>query len=150
MLLNITNAIMANSVASDEKARLLRVSTVEGIYVTWTAPCESVNGHVRTTKAQISLRIRAGWSRPSVSANRIIRYHRMYEKQAKARMIWICVSCTCSKVLLCLTRPIIRRTEQVRLISQRKVNALYYHLLTLESVHGQCADISEIKSQYVI
>ena len=43
-------------------------------------------GHMRTSKAQISLRIRAVWSKFSLSANRIIRYHRMYQWRAKARM----------------------------------------------------------------
>ena len=41
---------------------------------------------MRTAKAQISLRIRAVWSRPSVSANRIIGYYKMYELKEKARM----------------------------------------------------------------
>ena len=35
------------------------------------------SGHVRTTKAQIRLRIRAVWSGPSLSANRVIRYCRI-------------------------------------------------------------------------
>ena len=34
---------------------------------------------VQKAMAQISLRIQAVWSGPSLSANRIIRYNRMYE-----------------------------------------------------------------------
>ena len=37
-------------------------------------------------KAKISLRIRAVWSGPSLSAARIIGYYRMYQQRAKARM----------------------------------------------------------------
>ena len=48
--------------------------------------------HMRTAKAQIRLRICAVWSGPSVSANRIIGYYRMYEWRAKARMIF----CACT------------------------------------------------------
>ena len=35
-----------------------------------------VSGHLRTAKAQTSLRIRAVWSGPSLSANRILKYYR--------------------------------------------------------------------------
>ena len=45
-----------------------------------------VFGHMRTAKAQINLRIRAVWSGPTLSANRIIRYFRMYQWRANARM----------------------------------------------------------------
>ena len=44
-------------------------------------------GHMRTTKAQISLRICAFWSGHSLSANRITGYYRMYDWRAKDRMI---------------------------------------------------------------
>ena len=44
-------------------------------------------GHMRTAKAQISLRIRAVWSGSSLSANRIISYYRMYEWRANTKMI---------------------------------------------------------------
>ena len=40
-----------------------------------------VFGHMRTVKAQISLRIRAVWSGPSLSANRIIGFYRMYQRR---------------------------------------------------------------------
>ena len=63
-----------------------------------------VFGHMRTVKTQISLH--TGWSGPSLSANRIIRYYRMHEYRAKVhdilrmcRVIWICAFCTCSKAL---------------------------------------------------
>ena len=72
-----------------------------------------VFGHIRTAKAQISLRIRAGWSGPSLSANRIIGYYRIYEWWAwpgwydahaqdnlNLRILRI------SKALFCMTRPI--------------------------------------------
>ena len=52
-----------------------------------------VFGHMRAAKAQISLRIRAVWSGPSLSANKIIGYYRMYEWRAKARMIL----CACKR-----------------------------------------------------
>ena len=41
-----------------------------------------VSGHRRTVKAQISLRTCAVWSGPSLSANRIIGYYKMYEWRA--------------------------------------------------------------------
>ena len=43
--------------------------------------------HMRIANVQISLRIRAAWSGPSLSANRIIWYYRMYDWRAKTRMI---------------------------------------------------------------
>ena len=42
-----------------------------------------VFGHMRTAKAQISLRIRAGWSGPLLSANRRLEYYRMYKWPGK-------------------------------------------------------------------
>ena len=45
-----------------------------------------VSKHIRTAKAQISLRICAVWSGLSLSANRIIGYYRMYEWRVKTRM----------------------------------------------------------------
>ena len=47
---------------------------------------------MRTAKAQISLRIRAVWSGPLLSANRLIVYYKMYEWRAKA---WI-ILCACT------------------------------------------------------
>ena len=44
-----------------------------------------VFGQMRTTKAQNSLYIGMGWSGPSLSANRIIVYYRMYEWKANSR-----------------------------------------------------------------
>ena len=38
---------------------------------------------MRTAKAQISLRIRAVWSGPSLSANRIIGYYRMMDGEQR-------------------------------------------------------------------
>ena len=46
-----------------------------------------VFGHMRTAKAQISLRIRAVWSGSSLSVNKIIEYYKMCERRTKARMI---------------------------------------------------------------
>ena len=45
-----------------------------------------VFGHMRTAKAQISLRIRAVWSGPSLSESRIIEYYWMFQWRANARM----------------------------------------------------------------
>ena len=47
----------------------------------------SICGHMQTAKAQISLRICAVWSEHSLSDNRILRYYRIYEWGAMARMI---------------------------------------------------------------
>ena len=66
---------------------------------------------MRTAKTQINLHIRAAWSGPSLSANRIIGYYRMFEWRAKAQMILCaCESesaqfCACSKAIRRLTRP---------------------------------------------
>ena len=46
-----------------------------------------VFGHLRAAKALIRLRIRAVWSGPSLSANRVIGYCRMWEWRANTRMI---------------------------------------------------------------
>ena len=48
--------------------------------------------HIRIAKAQISLRIYAGWSGPSLSADRIIGYYRMYESRANVGF----VRCACA------------------------------------------------------
>ena len=56
-------------------------------------------GHVRTAEAQISLRIRAVWSGPSLSAYRIIEQNRIYQWTANFRMNlcacvgwnWMCI-----------------------------------------------------------
>ena len=66
----------------------------EPIYHIGRAMRKWVCGHMRTAKAQISLRIRAGSSGPSLSANKIIRYYRMYEWRVKARMIL----CACAEL----------------------------------------------------
>ena len=44
--------------------------------------------YMRTVKVQIRLCMRAVWSGPSLSANKAIRYYRMYEWTAKARLIF--------------------------------------------------------------
>ena len=53
-----------------------------------------VSWHMRTAKAQISLRMRAVGSGPSMSANRIFGFYRMYKWSAKARMI----HCECAGI----------------------------------------------------
>ena len=49
-------------------------------------------GHLRTTKTQISLRIRAVWSGSALSAISIIGYYGLYKWRATAQMI----ICTCA------------------------------------------------------
>ena len=56
--------------------------------------------HMRTAKAQVSLRIRTVWSWPSLSAHRTIGYYRIYEWRAKARMI-LCACAGWSKCAFC-------------------------------------------------
>ena len=66
-------------------------------------------------KAKISKHIHTVWSGSSLSANKIIKYYRMYEQRAKARMIlctctgwiWICAFCACSKTQFRLPQPIL-------------------------------------------
>ena len=53
--------------------------------------CDS--GQMRTAKAQISLRMRAVWSRPSLSAYRITGYYIMYECRTKGWMML----CACAR-----------------------------------------------------
>ena len=59
--------------------------------------------HMRTAKAQISLHIRAVWSGPSLSANRIIGHYRMRQWKANVRMRlcacvgWICICAFCAR-----------------------------------------------------
>ena len=45
-----------------------------------------LSGHARIAKAQIRLRVCAVWSEPSLSANIIIGYNRMYQWRTKTRM----------------------------------------------------------------
>ena len=72
-----------------------------------------VFGYMRTTKAQISLRIRVVWSGHSVSANRSIEYYRMYQWRANVRMRicacveWIRICAFCSKTRFFFARPIL-------------------------------------------
>ena len=49
--------------------------------------CDVGYTYMRTAKAQIRLRIRAVWSVPSLSANRIISNYRIYIWRSKARII---------------------------------------------------------------
>ena len=78
----------------------------------WAASCENVSSDMWTAKAQISLRIHAVWSRPSLSTNRIIEYQKMLQLRSNAwirlrayRMMWICIFCACWKALCRLERP---------------------------------------------
>ena len=82
----------------------------------WAESCKNLSsGIYRQKKAQISLRIRAVWSGPLLSFNRITGYYRMFELRAKARndtlrnrgLIWICAFCACSKTFFRLTRLIL-------------------------------------------
>ena len=54
-------------------------------YIGW-AMWKPVFGRMRTAKAQISLRIGAGWSGPLLSANRVIGYYRIFQWRANARI----------------------------------------------------------------
>ena len=51
---------------------------------------KTVLGHMRTAKSQISLRIRAVWSGPSLSANRIIGHYRMYQFPEETLVLKAC------------------------------------------------------------
>ena len=84
-----------------------------------------VFGHMRTAKAQISLRIRAGWSGPSLSTNTIIGYYRMYEWRVKSQVIYCACSRwseyalgACSKALLHLIRPNFYHSQDQLFIAQ--------------------------------
>ena len=67
-----------------------------------------VFGHMRTAKTQISLRICAMWSWPSLSANGIIGYYSMFQRGQIP--IWdyasILILCACSKALFRFMQPI--------------------------------------------
>ena len=53
----------------------------------WATPCEKVSSeHMRTEKAKISLRIRAVWTWPSLSANGSILCYSMFQCRRNARM----------------------------------------------------------------
>ena len=62
------------------------------VFQLYRAMRKQIFEHMRWAKAQISLRICAVWSRPSLFTNRIIGYQNMYEWRANARMIL----CTCA------------------------------------------------------
>ena len=50
-------------------------------------------GHMRTAMVQISLRIHAVWSGPSLSVNRINWHYRMHQWWASPRMIHVLCAC---------------------------------------------------------
>ena len=70
---------------------ILKISQLHNIICN-TVMRRRVLEHMRIAKTQISLRICAVWSRPSLSAVRIVGYNRMYQWRANARMIL----CTCA------------------------------------------------------
>ena len=69
----------------DLKFLLVCFSLKENAHQMGRATRKRVFRHMRTANAQIRLRICAVWSGPSLSANRIIGYYRMYEWRANAR-----------------------------------------------------------------
>ena len=76
-----------------------------------------------TANAQISLRIRAIWSGPSLSANRITGYNNVWMESKglddtlrMRKMIWIWTFCACSNTLFRLQRPT-RKKRQWFIIS---------------------------------
>ena len=95
-----------------------------------------VFGHMRTAKAQIRLRIRAVWSGPELSANRIIGHYWMYWMGANAWMrlcacvgwIWICAFCACWKTHLAWRGPY--GTWGLHYISVQKESAQIYPLFS--------------------
>ena len=69
---------------------LLCATQTSAYFIIWAASCENVFfffGHIRTAKAQLSLRICAVLSGPSLAAKRIIGDYKMYKWRAKARVI---------------------------------------------------------------
>ena len=97
--------------------------------------------HMRTAKAQISLRIRAIWSGPSVSANRIIGCNRMYQWRVNARVrlcacvewIWISAVCACSKTPFRLARPIWKLFVLTKMIFKCRVHTKGDHHGTMRT-----------------
>ena len=71
------------------KFRLSRLcfSRIRNLY-TSRAMRRRVLRHMQTAKAQISMRIHAAWSGPSLSANRVIRHCRMLQQRTNALM-WL-------------------------------------------------------------
>ena len=63
--------------------RDIKHQTIVIIIIIWATPFKNVFWYMWTVKAQISLRICAVWSGPSLSTNRSIGYYRMFlnEKQ---------------------------------------------------------------------
>ena len=84
---------------------------------------KSVFEHMRTAKPQISLRIRAVWLGPSLSANRF--HYRMNQLKVNARIRlgacmgweWICAFCACSKTYFGLSGPISIYVAAVSIVS---------------------------------
>ena len=106
-------------------------------------------------KAQISLRMRAVWSGPSLSASRIIGHYRMYEWRANARMrlcacaewIWICAFCACPETLFRLTRPKYTCRQQNMYNFSASVYALYYN--SADQITVDCLeDVTESSNFY--
>ena len=103
----------------------------------YVAPCENF-GHMWTAKAQISLRIRAVWSGPWLSANRNIGYYRMHGYRAKVRVIL----CACEEWSIYVHFAHVRRqlsfmldTANLRIVLRIRVFSKNY-LKYLFSVHS--------------
>ena len=70
----------------------LRTALLSGTNYMGHAMRQSAFGHMRTAKAQISLRIRAGWSGRSLSASIIIGYYWLFQWRVNVQIrIWACV-----------------------------------------------------------
>ena len=84
------------------------------VYKTGRTWRKCVFGRQRTAKSPISLRIRAVWSGPSLSANRTIECYRMFVSMKSecpdeilriCRKMWIRTFCACSKAPFRLKKP---------------------------------------------
>ena len=106
-------------------------------------------GHIcGQRRAQISLRIRAVWSGPPLSANRIMGYYRLCEWRAKARMIlfacaeWYeCALCACSKALFLMACRIYLWSEYFCQLLEQTFAASWSTSMRFRKVRGHFNEV---------
>ena len=108
-----------------------------------------VFGHIRTAKAQTSLRIHAVWSGPSLSGNRTIGYYRMYQGGIKGQMLlWACAGWSesvhvkrhfftwrgpCNQIFINLTS--VNKHERLKVLTLCSDDSVIQHFRSKEEKH---------------
>ena len=111
---SVISSLSHSQPSGDKASKMLTPLHVSTYYIIMGSALRKVSGHLRTAKAQIRLRIRAVWSEPLLSANRITEDYKMYQFKSNVKMIlwgsmgwiWICAIGACSMTPFRLARII--------------------------------------------